>query len=268
MNGSGWIALAWVLAALTLCAQAPAPRPAFTAFEVASIKAAEPESTGRWIRMESANRFHAKNHTLKTLIQAAYNLTPRAVSGGPSWMDVDRYEITAITPGSVRPNTDEQMGMVRQLLSDRFHLTFHRKQKEFSVYALQVAKDGVKFHESKIAPDALPDGPPLLAFVLAPEVIRLPARDVTMAELASIFQRAALDKPVLDETGMKGVYDFDLAWTPEETQFGGLALRGTAESTEPDLFTAIQQQLGLRLEATKGMIGTIVVDRAEKPGAN
>ena len=86
-----------------------------------------------------------------------------------------------------------------------------------------------------------------------------------MPELASVFQRAALDRPVVDHTGLSGRYDFDLEWTPDESQFGGLGRKETPESTKPDLFTAIQQQLGLRLEATKGPIATLVIDRAERP---
>jgi uncharacterized protein (TIGR03435 family) len=249
-------------------AQAPAARPAFDAFEVATIKPATPDSPGRWIKMQSANRFFAKNHTLKSLIQAAYNLTPRAISGGPSWIDSDRYEILAKTPGDIRPSLDEQMAMLRKLLADRFKLAFHREEKEFSIYALTVAKTGSKLKESTVSPDATPEGPPPLVFVLSPETVRLPARHATMAELASVMQRAALDRPVVDQTGLSGRYDFDLEWTPDENQFGGLGLRGTPESTKPGLFAAIQQQLGLKLEATKGPIETLVVDHAEKPGDN
>ena len=119
--------------------------------------------------MTSANRFYAKNHTLKTLIQAAYNLTPRAVSGGPSWVDSDRYEVLAATPGNVRPSPDEQMSILRKLLADRFNLKFHREEKEFSIYALSIAKNGSKLKESTFDLDATPEGPPLLAFVIAPD---------------------------------------------------------------------------------------------------
>jgi uncharacterized protein (TIGR03435 family) len=262
------IAVAALVSVAGIFAQSPTARPAFNEFEVATIKPAEIDSPGRWIRMQSANRFYAKNHTLKTLIQAAYNLTPRAVSGGPSWVDSDRYEILAETPGNIRPSLDEQMSMLRKLLADRFKLTFHREQKEFSIYALTVAKNGSRLKESTLDLDAAPEGPPLLAFVIAPDTVRLPARSVTMPELASVFQRAALDRPVVDKTGLSGRYDFDLEWTPDESQFGGLGFKGTPESTKPELFTAMQQQLGLRLEATKGPIDTLIIDRAERPSDN
>src|SRR5580658_4599213 len=262
------LTIAILVSTAGLFAQSPAPRPAFNEFEVAAIKPSDPNSAGRWIRMQSANRFYAKNHTVKTLIQAAYNLTPRAVSGGPSWVDSDHYEILAETPGNVRPALDEQMSMLRKLLADRFRLKFHREEKEFSIYALTVAKTGSKLKESTLDLDATPEGPPLLAFVIAPDTVRLPARAVTMPEIASVFQRAALDQPVVDRTGLSGRYDFDLEFTPDESQFSGLGLKGTPESTKPDLFTAMQQQLGLKLEATKGPINTLVIDQAERPSAN
>jgi uncharacterized protein (TIGR03435 family) len=94
--------------------------------------------------MQSAHRFYVKNYSLKSLVGAAYNLTPRAISGGPAWAGSDHYDILAGTPGEVQPTLDEQMSMLRKLLGDRFKLTFHREQKEFSIYALTVAKNGPK----------------------------------------------------------------------------------------------------------------------------
>ena len=116
----------------------------FEAFEVAAIKPATPNATGRFIRMQTAHQFVAHNHALNTLIAAAYNLSPRAISGGPAWVESDHYEILAKTPGDARPNLDEQMAMLRALLAERFHLTFHRERKEMSIYALTVAKSGAK----------------------------------------------------------------------------------------------------------------------------
>src|SRR5206468_583620 len=150
-------------------------------------------------------------------IAAAYNLTVRAISGGPAWIDSDRYDILAKPPGEVRPNLDEQMSMLRRLLADRFKLTFHREEKTFSIYALTIAKSGSKMRKGTESPD----GPQPLIFVLSPQGATLPGRDATMAELASVLQRAALDRPVIDKTGLSGRYDFDLEWAPDETQFGG-----------------------------------------------
>jgi uncharacterized protein (TIGR03435 family) len=261
-------AAAFVAVAYGLHAQSPAPRPAFEAFEVASIKPADPDSKGRFIRMQSADRFVARNHALKTLIAAAYNLSPRAVSGGPDWVDSEHYDILAKTPGEVRPNLEEQMKMLRKLLADRFQLDFRREIRELPIYALTLARNGSKLRPTTVSPDAAPEGPPPLIFVLSPEGASLPGRSATTGELASVIQRAALDRPVLDRTGLTGRYDFDLQWLPDETQFGGAGAWKSDDAARPDLFTAIQQQLGLRLEATRGPVETLVIRHAEKPSAN
>jgi len=254
-----------VIAVCGMLAQSPAGRPAFDAFEVATIKPAGPE-VGRFIRMQSAHRFFAKNHTLKSLIGAAYNLTPRAISGGPAWVDSDRYDILAGTPGEVRPNPEEQMSMLRVRLADRFRLSFHRERKELPIYALTVAKGGSRLKDSKGTPDGLPD----LVNVVFSDHILLPARNATMAQFAWMMQRAVVDRPVVDRTGLTGRYDFDLEWAHDETQFGG-QLNRTASGdgpVRPDLFAAMRDQLGLRLEATKGPVDVFVIDRAERPSEN
>ena len=89
-----------------------------------------------------------------------------------------------------------------------------------------------------------------------------------MGELAWVMQRSAVDRPVVDKTGISGRYDFELEWTPDETQFGGNVPTGNPEAPKPDLFSAMQQQLGLRLEATRGPIEALVIDWAERPTAN
>jgi uncharacterized protein (TIGR03435 family) len=251
-----------------LCASAQAPpRPRFDAFEVATIKPTDPNPTGRWIRMQSANRFQAHNHAVRTLIAAAYDLSPQAISGGPPWVDSDRWDILAKTPGEVRPDLDEQMAMLRRLLSERFQLAFHREPKELSIYTLSVAKGGPKLKESTLSPDATPEGPPPLIFALSPTGARLPARYATMAEFASVLQRSPLDRPVVDRTGLTGRYDFDLEFAPDERLWGGAVPR-PEKSDQPDLFKAIQEQLGLRLEATRGPVDALIIDRVERPSEN
>jgi uncharacterized protein (TIGR03435 family) len=216
--------------------------------------------------MQSANQFVARGYTLRVLISAAYNLNPKAVSGGPAWVDSDRYDVVARTPGEVRPNLDEQMGMLQKLLADRFNLTFHRDKKEMSVYALTIAKNGPKLRESQ-STAANPEGPPPLVFVLAPDVVRVPARAATTTELTYILQRAAFDRPVLDRTGLTARYDFDLEFAPDESLFGG-ALRGGGDGSRPGLFAAIQEQLGLKLESTRGLVDSIVVEKIDRPSEN
>jgi uncharacterized protein (TIGR03435 family) len=258
-----------VLTFTTLVAfgQTPVQRSPFESFEVATIKPTAPNPQGRWIRMQSANRFEAHSHAVRTLIAAAYDLSPQAISGGPAWVDSDRWDILAKTPGDVRPTLVEQMSMLRQLLLDRFKLGFHREPKELSIYTLSVSKEGPKLKESSVSPNATPEGPPPLVFVLSPTVVRLPARYATIAEFASILQRSPLDRPVVDRTGLRGRYDFDLEFAPDESLWGGILPR-PENSDKPGLFKAIQEQLGLRLEATKGPVDVLVIDHIEKPSDN
>src|SRR5580704_14017015 len=193
------------LAATGISAQSPPTRPAFDAFEVATIKPTSPDSRGRYIRMQSINRFNARGFTLQALVAAAYSLTPRAISGGPAWTDSDLFDILASTPGDVQPNLDEQMAMLRRLLTDRFQLAFHREPKQLPVFALTVAKGGPKLKPSTAPPSQLP----YLINTVYPEEkggvhILLPARNATMMQFVAMLQRGVLDRAVVDQTGLSG----------------------------------------------------------------
>jgi uncharacterized protein (TIGR03435 family) len=251
--------------AAAVVAQAPARvQTAAQSFEVATIKAAALDQKGRYITMQGTNRFVVKYYTLKLLIAAAYNLSPKVISGGPEWADGDHFDILALTPGETRPSHDEQMAMLRTLLTDRFKLSFHREEKEFSIYRLEAIKAGSKLKASTAAPD----DPAQLVSTVYPQRIHLPARNASMADFASLLQRALLDRPVVDSTGLSGRYDFDLDWAPDETQFGGEVPVAPTDAQAPPFFTAIKDQLGLELEATRGNVQALVIDHAETPSAN
>jgi len=255
---------ALILSVPTIFAQPPAARPAFDAFEVATVKPVEGgPNSNRFIRMDGTHRFIETNYTLKLLIAAAYNMNPETISGGPGWIESDRFDITAITPGEVQPTHDEQMKMLRALLTDRFKLTFHREPKVFSIYEMQVAnpRAGPKFKPSTTPADQAPQ----LVGIANPEHIHMPARNATMGDFVSLLQRAILDRPVVDKTGLTGRFDFDLDWAPDDSQFSGDVKAASADSPSPPFFTAIQQQLGLRLVATRGQVNAIVADNAERP---
>ncbi|HEX4136944.1 MAG TPA: TIGR03435 family protein [Bryobacteraceae bacterium] len=275
MMWRGIVPALFVLASLahgqSSSAQSPASHP-FDAFEVATIRPTPPEGLngGRYIRMQSAHRFQVKNYTVNGLIAAAYDLNPRTISGGPSWTDSSRYEIIAETPGDLRPTYDDQMVMLRKLLADRFNLAAHREKKEFSIYELSVAKGGPKLKASAAPPDESPN----LTSTVFPAAsggidhILLPARNVTMTQFASILQRAILDRPVVDHTGLTGRYEFDLDWTPDGTEFGGNLPPGAPDSGKPGLYASMQQQLGLKIEPTRGLVEALVIDRLDKPSDN
>ena len=214
--------------------------------------------------MQGNNRFLVKYYTLKLMIAAAYNLSPKTISGGPAWVDSDHFDILALTPGADRPSQSEQMAMLRNLLTDRFKLTFHREQKDFSIYELEIAGGGPKMKEST----APATDPSKLVSVVYPQRMVMPARNATMTEFASLLQRALLDRPVVDKTGLTGRYDFDLEWAPDETQFGGEVPAASSDAPSPPFFTAINQQLGLRLEATKGPVEALVIDSVDRPSAD
>lgn len=232
------------------------------AFEVAAIKATAPDDRGgRFLTMQGAHQFVAKGYTLKFMVAAAYNVPPRVIAGGPAWVDSDRYDILASTPGDGRPTLDQQMAMLRTLLSDRFHLAIHRESREMSVYELTVGKRGARLAESTAA-----DAQPILVNRVFPGRIQLPARNATMAQFASMLQRSVFDRPVVDKTGLTGRYDFDLEWTPDETQFDGrLPASLTTSGEKPDLFAAIEAQIGLKLEASRSRVDIIVIDRVDRP---
>ena len=130
----------------------------FEAFEVATIKLVKPEDVRapRYIRMESAHRFIVKNTTVSGMIAAAFDLTQNMISGGPKWVTSDRFDVVALTPGDQRPTLDDQMRMLRKLLTERFRLTFRREKKEFPVYVLTVAKGGPKLTPSTAPKDQSP----------------------------------------------------------------------------------------------------------------
>jgi len=255
----------WVAVAVFVgSAMAQTPRPKFDAFEVATVKVSDENFRGRYIVMESDHRFVERNYTVKGLIAAAYDLNPKTISGEPAWANTNHYDIEAVTPDAVRPTRDEQMAMLRVLMKERFGLSFHREKKEFSIYALEVAKGG-----PKLKPSASADTPPTVGpGVVNPDRLVLPGRNATTGELASLLQRAVLDRPVVDQTGLTGRYDFDLAWAQDESQFGGDVPKASEATPVLPLFEAIQQQLGLRLEAKRGMVDTLVVDAVEKPSGN
>jgi uncharacterized protein (TIGR03435 family) len=275
--GMAVVSLLAISASALARAQAPAagasvaePVPA-PAFDVATIKPVEPDAKkGRFIVMQGNDRFVAKNYTVKLLIAAAYDLNPREISGGPEWVESDHYDILAATPGTARPSHDEQMAMLRTLLADRFSLKFHREPKELSIYALEVAKGGPKYAQGDgpgLKATTSTDAPALISTVY-PDHIHLPARNASMTDFVSLLQRAVLDRPVVDETGLTGRFDFDLSWAPDETQFGGEVPVAPTDAQAPPLFTAMEQQLGLRLEATHGSVQVLAIDTVERPTAN
>lgn len=250
----------------------PPPKPmaadANPSFEVATIKPSDPNRPGKAFQIRG-REFLTLNTTVTDIITFIYGVHARQISGGPSWMDSEKFDINAKPDGEGQPNLDQYKTMAKKLLADRLKLAFHHDKKELAVYAITIAKGGAKLTKS----EGNPNGPPALFFR---GLGVLPARNASMSEFAEVMQGAVLDRPVVDQTGLTGKFDFTLQWTPDETQFA--ALRGggppptqpPSDTTDarPDLFTAMQQQLGLKLESTRAPADVLVIDHVEKPSEN
>jgi uncharacterized protein (TIGR03435 family) len=233
-------------------------------FEVATIKPSKPDTPGKGFRVQG-RAFSTVNTSLVDLIGFAYGVHPRQITGGAAWMESDRYDISAKPDGEGMPNDRQWKSMLQKLLKERFKLTFHNDKKELSVYSLVMVKTGHKLTPSAGDPNGLPG----VGFRRLGDLI---ARNATMTDFAGTMQGTALDRPVLDQTLIKGRFDFTLTWTPDEFQFTNLGVKvpTTADNPNapPDLYTAIQQQLGLKLEPTKLPTEVLVIDKVEKPSEN
>lgn len=233
------------------------------AFEVATIKLSNPDAQGRGITMRGPREVLTINTPLGYLIEFAYNVNSRQVIGGPSWMASDRYDVVGRPQAEGLPSERQLRGMIRTLLEDRFKLVIHRETRELPTYALVVGS-GPKLTKN----DANPNGLPGLGF-RAPGMLGVV--NATMGDFVSVMQSNVLDRPVVDRTGLQGRFDFTLNWTPDESQFRGMGLQTPpppADAKFPGLFTAIQEQLGLRLESVTAPVEVLVIDRVERPTDN
>jgi bla regulator protein blaR1 len=246
----------------------PPPKPMAAdsnpAFEVATIKPSDPARPGIGLQV-NGRQLSTLNTSVSYLIMFAYGIHARQITGGPAWVESDKYDIVAKADGEGQPNDKQWKIMLQKLLADRFKLTFHRDKKELSVYAITVGKTGPKLTKSEGDPNGLPN----LGFG---GLGKLNARNANIADFANLMQSIVLDRPVVDQTGITGRYDFALNWTPDASEFGGISGQRPPPAADadapPDLFTAIQQQLGLKLESVKAPVEVIVIDKVEKPSAN
>ncbi len=235
-------------------------------FEVATIKPSQPGRLGKAITMRGPGEFLTINTSLDDLIVFAYEIHVRQISGAPAWCGSDLYDITAKPEAGGMPNSKQLEVMFQKLLADRFKLAFHRDKKELSVYAITMGKTGAKLAKSTAVPSSLPG----LSFRGLGHLV---ARNANMADFATLLQSVVLDRPVVDQTGLSGRFDFTLKFTPDEFQFRNLGTQvprpaADAPDAPPDLTTALQQQLGLKLVGTKAPVEILVIDHVEGPSPN
>ena len=255
---------AWTIPPPTpkLAAMDPKATPSF---EVATLKPSRPEEQGKAFLVRG-NRFTTVNTTLSEMMSFAYGIHAKQVVGAPAWFDTEKFDLDAKPEGEGAPSDAQWKGMIQKLLVDRLQLKFHHDTRELSVYVLGVAKGGPKLTKSEGDPNGLPG----LFFRGRPG--DLGVRNATMGDFTGLLQNAVLDRPVLDKTGIAARWDFTLNWTPDDSQFGGMAAKipppADGAATAPGLYTAVQEQIGLKLEATKAATEVFVVDHIERPSEN
>jgi uncharacterized protein (TIGR03435 family) len=242
---------------------APDAKPAF---EVATIKPSDPASPGQ-ITTLRGNEIILTKTTLRDLINLAYWLHPKQVTGGPAWTESDKWDLAGKPDAPGRPNVDQMKMMIQKLLADRFQLKFHFEKRDLPVYAVRIAKTGAKIIRSQDDPKGYPGW----NFGRTAAGTTLTFRNSPMSQVTAILQNF-LDKPVVDESGLSERYDFTLTFTLDPGQaarLGGAPIPAADNpDAAPDVFAAFQQQLGLKLESTKAPTDVMVIDKVEKPSEN
>ncbi len=246
----------------------PMPRNADPAFVVATIKPSNPNIQGQGYGFRGQD-LTTTNTSVSWLITLAYSMHAHQVIGGPGWLGSEKYDILGRpdTPG--QPSRDQLKIMFKKLLADRFQLKFHIEKRELAAYTITLLKTGPKFPVSTADPNSSLG----IGFGLAPGGMTFNVRNAPFDSVANALQGNLLDKPVVNLTGLTGKYDFSVKFTPDPSQLANIgAVPPSAAATDPDappdVFTAFQQQLGLKLESTKTAVDVMVIEKIEKPSDN
>ncbi|MEG9431617.1 TIGR03435 family protein [Terriglobus sp. ADX1] len=233
-------------------------------WDVATIKPAPPDEQGKGFG-GPPRHFQTRNTTLNDMISFAYEVNPKQIVGGPAWMETDKFDIVTGEPDAPGAPTGAQVkAMLRKLMAQRFGLKFHEGKQQMSAYVLTVAKDGIKM--TKTDGDEHSGG----GFQFT-KLGHLIMRNQTMDDICHGFQGAVFDRPVVNHTGLQGRYNGTLTWTPDETQFAVFNVKIVPDESPdapPPIFTAIQQQSGLKLDAEKTAVDVMILDHVEKPSEN
>lgn len=244
--------LAILLTAVAWLAAQTAVAPSF---EAASIRPASPDATDFGVDIDPG-LLRVEAQPLRAIVRVAYGVNESQVVGGPKWADSDRFDITGRANGPA--GNRELFAMLQNLLADRFKLTIHRETRTAQGYALVVAKGGVKMQKSESTESNSHGGRG-----------RIDAQGYSMRQLAERLTRV-VRAPVEDATETPGGFNFSLIWSPDDPSTRPLSADRPAieDPNAPSLFTALQEQLGLKLESRKVTMEVIVIDRAEKPSHN
>jgi uncharacterized protein (TIGR03435 family) len=257
------VLLAFILAAPAL-AQNPSPvvpiapmaADAHPSFAVATIKPHDPNYPRRQGWGFRGDRVEIDNQTIGSMMMYAYSINPHQIADLPEWADKAAYDVEGITDTPGQPNLRQQQDMLQKLLADRFGLKFHREQRPLNVYAIQVAKGG-----PKLKPAAHPESQPGQRASQQGAALCNKMSNVAMTDFVLDMQFFVEDRPLVDQTGLTGRFDITLCYTPDEA-------RNTDPDAPPGLFTAIQEQLGLKLQPVKAPVDVFVIDAVQKPSEN
>jgi uncharacterized protein (TIGR03435 family) len=234
---------------------APMAADANPAFEVATIKPTRPDEHGPRYNF-LGRRFSVIHASLSDLLKFSYGLQQSQIAKAQDWVNSESYDISAEPDGEGEPSIKQWESMVKRLMADRFQLKFHFEKREQAVYVLTVARTGPKLTRSesdRSASGGMGFGPPG----------NFGATNATMADIAEALGQGVLNRPVEDQTGLAGRFNLRLTWTPD-----WLATATENPNPLPDFFTAIQEQLGLKLVSTKAPVDVLVIDHIERPSAN
>jgi len=269
---AGTILLSWTAAFAVICCPAPGQSQAAadsstqsssSVLEVAAIKPVKNPDRNNMHDHTEGRRLTARNVTVRDLVMIGYELDPGQIAGGPAWIATDEYDIDAEAVEGVQLNDERQeKALIQELLADRFRLTFHHEQRTLAVYLLVVAKNGPKLKSAN---------PGEVENSACEHLGACTFRKRTLSGFSRFMQFVVLDRPVVDNTGIAGEFDFSLNWTPDESQFSrmGILPRPTGDNANaPPLFEAIQEQLGLKLEPKKIPAEVLVIDQVERPTEN
>ena len=269
---------ALVLVALATATSTQAQAPAATSiqppsFDVISVKPNKTSigSHGLIITEFTADGFRGTNVPVHTLLLQAYGLHEGESFGEPAWANSEVFDIEAKVAGPdvaafSKLDSDQLQAMLRQILAERFGLVAHRETRELPVYALSVAKGGPKLKESVIDPSVSANARRGGGVRMSMGMIA--AHECTIPYFLSMLSRQ-LGRSIIDRTGLAGNYDFTLRWSPDNgatTSSNDSA--GTQADALPSIFSAVQEQLGLKLESTKAPASVLVIDHLEKPSEN
>jgi uncharacterized protein (TIGR03435 family) len=225
-------------------------------WDVATVKPSDAEGNNSGFHSQG-RRMTIQHRTVKDMLIIGYGMHEKQLVGMPGWAESDRWDVEGVVDLEGNPNLTQLQSLVRKILVERFGLRTHTEKREMGVYAITVAKGGPKLEKSKSDPNGSmsendnDNG--------GQRTMRM--KNATTGDFALVMKYAA-DRPVVDQTGLNGRYDFQLKWTIDDSK------APTDGTVAPGLFTAVQEQIGLKLEPAKALVDVLVVDRVEWPAPN